>query len=316
MESIKPNKEDKTVSKNRIYGGNETMEKVKKLFGGIELTWKKLLIFAVAAGVYTAVMALLPAAKYTSFEDITISLEVWIFFGVIIIMNSASPKDSALKCFVFFLVSQPLVYLIQVPFSALGWGLFGYYRYWFIWTLLTFPMGFVGYYLKQNKWWGLLILTPVLLLLGFQYAIFLGKTLFFPPHHLLSMVFCFATLLLYPIAVFDNKKVRTAGVIISAVIIAAASFYAFVNRTTYETTALVNGGSAGAVFDDSYHVYLEDEDFGSVCIEYNEALKDYMVNATFTRAGKTKLILEDPGGKKVSYEISIGYDNLEITPMG
>ena len=86
---------------------------MKKLFGGIDLNWKKLIIFAIIAGVYTAIMAMLPIAKDTSFADITISFEVWILFGIFIIMNSKSAKDSALKCFVFFLISQPLVYLIQ-----------------------------------------------------------------------------------------------------------------------------------------------------------------------------------------------------------
>ena len=89
-------------------------------------------------------MALVPALHDTSFHTIAVTLEVWILFGILIIMNSRSNLDAALKCFVFFLISQPLVYLIQVPFSPLGWQLFGYYQFWFIWTLLCFPMGFVG----------------------------------------------------------------------------------------------------------------------------------------------------------------------------
>ena len=104
---------------------------MKKLFGEINLTWKKLIVFSVLAGVYTAVMTLIPATKDTSFRDIAISFECWILFGIIIICNSKSPLDSALKCFIFFLISQPLVYLIQVPFSSIGWRLFVYYKYWF-----------------------------------------------------------------------------------------------------------------------------------------------------------------------------------------
>lgn len=278
----------------------------------MKFTWKKLIVFAVIAGVYTAIMAMLPIAKDTSFTDISITFEVWILFGIVIIMNSASPKDSALKCFVFFLISQPLVYLIQVPFSALGWGLFGYYKYWFLWTILTLPMGFVGYYMKRDKWWGLLILTPILVLLGFHYAGFLGRVLFYPPYHLLSTIFCLVTLFLYPIGIFNDKRVRTAGVIISVVIVAVMSVYAIVNRNVYRTTPLVNGGSAGAVFDDSYKVYLEDESFGDVRIEYNDGLEDYLVNAEFVRGGSTKLILEDKDGNKEVYEIEIGFSEVEI----
>ena len=137
------------------------MEKVKKLFGGIDLTWKKVIIFSIIAGVYTAIMSMLPIVKDTSFEDIKVSFEVWILFGIIIIMNSKSAKDSALKCFVFFLISQPLVYLIQdvIKHSNL---FMAYYRNWIVWTILTIPMGFIGYFMKKDKWWGLVILTPML----------------------------------------------------------------------------------------------------------------------------------------------------------
>ena len=105
------------------------VKSIQKLFGGMNLTWPKLIIAALIAGVFTAVMAIIPALHYTSFIAITVTFEVWILFGILIIMNSKSNLDSAWKCFVFFLISQPLVYLIQVPFSSLGWGLFGYYKY-------------------------------------------------------------------------------------------------------------------------------------------------------------------------------------------
>ena len=78
------------------------MEIIKKFFGNIDLTWKKITIFAIIAGVYTAIMAIIPIAKDTSFSDLVTTFEVWILFGIFIIMNSKSPKESALKCFIFF----------------------------------------------------------------------------------------------------------------------------------------------------------------------------------------------------------------------
>ena len=96
---------------------------MKKLFGELDLTWKKLIIFAIFIGVYTGVMAIIPSTKDTSFRDISISFEWWVLFGTLIIINSKSPLDSALKCFVFFLISQPIVYLVQVPFNPYGWGI-------------------------------------------------------------------------------------------------------------------------------------------------------------------------------------------------
>ncbi len=123
---------------------------MKLLFGDINLTWQKLIIYAIITAIYTAIMATIPITKDTSFRDIAATLEWWILFGVIIICNSKSPIDSALKCFVFFLVSQPLIYLFQVPFSWQGWHLFSYYKYWFIITLLTIPMSYIGYYTKKD----------------------------------------------------------------------------------------------------------------------------------------------------------------------
>ena len=119
------------------------MEKLRKIFGDVNLSWKKLIIFAVIAGIYTAIMAMIPMAKDTSFSDITVTFEVWILFGIFIIMNSRSAKDSALKCVVFFLISQPLVYLIQDVINKSKLFI-TYYRFWFIWTTATIPMGFIG----------------------------------------------------------------------------------------------------------------------------------------------------------------------------
>jgi len=82
---------------------------MKKLFGDINLTWKKLIFFSIIVAIYTALVATLPFTKNTSFRDIAILFEWWIVFGIIIISNSKSPLDSALKCFIFFLISQPLI---------------------------------------------------------------------------------------------------------------------------------------------------------------------------------------------------------------
>ena len=60
------------------------MKAIKKLFGEINLTWGKLIIFAILAGVYTAIMAMLPIVRNTSFSDLTVTFEVWILFGILI----------------------------------------------------------------------------------------------------------------------------------------------------------------------------------------------------------------------------------------
>ena len=285
------------------------MKKIKKLFGEINLTWPKIIIFAVIVGIYTAIMSLIPTLKHTSFHDIAVTFEIWILFGIIIIMNSSKPKESALKCFVFFLISQPLVYLIQVPFS--GYAIFRYYGYWFIWTILTLPMGYIGYYMKKNKWWSLLILLPILILLGVLYYDYLRIMIYNFPYHIITILFCLITLLLYPICIYNNK-LKNIGLIISIIIIIISTSLAFLNKYSYNTTILINNDSYNISFDDSYNVYLQDNSFGKVYIEYEDAIEEYVINAKFIKSGKTKLVLEDNEGKKELFEIKIYYDSFDL----
>ncbi|MCR5174078.1 MAG: hypothetical protein K6C09_05550 [Oscillospiraceae bacterium] len=293
---------------------------MKKLFGQINMTWPKLIIFAVIAGVYTGVMAALPITKDTSFADISITFEWWVLFGIVIIVNSKTPLDSALKCIVFFLISQPLVYLVQVPFNAYGWGIFRYYPGWFVWTLCTFPMGFVGYFMRKNKWWSLLILVPILFFVGYHYWSFLREALSYFPRHLLSALFCAATLIIYPLFVFAAKRLRTIGLIVSLVIIAAATVLAVTGeRSAYNTVLLVNNGSQGVEFDGSYEASLEDESFGEVYIDFDENIQDHMVKASFRKTGETKFILRAPDGTERVFRINVhksSVDIAEITDSG
>ena len=287
---------------------------IKKLFGGLNITWPKLIIFAVICGVYTGVMAMIPATKDTSFRDISISFEWWILFGIVLIVNSRSPLDSVLKVFVFFLISQPLVYLVQVPFSSDGFGLFRYYQSWFYWTLLTIPMAFAGYYMKLDKWWGLLILSPMLVFVGIHYMGFLSETMSFFPNHLLSALFCAGTLILYPLAVFKDKRIRLAGLAVSLVILVVCTVLALGGKSSYETDVLASGGeTSGVEFDDTYQAYLEDESFGEVTIRYEEALECYLVRGSFKKTGATVLTLEAPDGTKYVYDLTVERTSYSIT---
>ena len=290
---------------------------MKKLFGGLNITWPKLILFAVICGVYTGVMAMLPATADTSFRDISISFEWWILFAIILIVNSKSPLDSALKVFVFFLISQPLVYLVQAPFSPDGLGLFRYYPAWFRWTLLTFPMAFVGHFMKRDKWWGLLILAPMLLFLGWHYVSFCGEAVHFFPQHLLSALFCAATLIIYPLFIFKDRRIRIAGLVLSVAILLAGTVYAVLDQRshTYQTSLLSSGGSVCEIeYDDSYTVYLEDPEYGDVSIGYEEGIQDYIVRAEFKKAGDTVLVLESPDGEQYLFDLTIGRSTYDVKP--
>ncbi|MBR3357747.1 MAG: hypothetical protein IKG46_07930 [Solobacterium sp.] len=284
---------------------------IKKAFGGIDLTWPKLIIAAVIAGAFTAAMAIIPGLHYTSFNAITVTFEVWILFGILIIMNSKSNLDSALKCFVFFLISQPLVYLIQVPFSTLGWQLFGYYKYWFMWTILCLPMGYIGYYMKQNKWWGLLILLPMIAITAGSLLGYFSMFLFSSPRYILITLFCICMMILYPIAVFDDKKIQKAGAAIGAAAAAAAVIITLLNPPVYSTEIM--GNNEEHPFDDTYSVYLDDSKYGNVDIRYVAGVEDYMLHADFRKAGKTVLTMVDPSGAKTEYDLTIERDTYRLT---
>ncbi len=288
------------------------MKKIKKLFGEINLTWPKLIILAVIMGIYTAIMALIPILKYTSFHDIAVTYEVWILFGIIIITNSKSAGESALKCFVFFLISQVLVYLIQVPFTSDGFGIFRYYNYWFIWTVACIPMGYIGYQIKKDKWWSLLIIVPILLFLGVHYYNYLQKVIYNFPYHLLTILFCLITILFYPIVIFKNKKIKLSGVIISVLIIISSTILAFLFRYSYKTTILISNDSYGISFDDSYKVHLDDNKMGKVYIKYDEGIESYVINAEFYKAGNTNLVINDNKDNKIILELIVNSDSFDI----
>ena len=283
---------------------------MKKLFGGLNITWKRLIIFAVFIGIYTGIMPLIPATRDTSFRDIAITFEWWVLFGTLIIINSKSPIDSALKCFVFFLISQPIVYLVQVPFNPYGWGIFKYYPGWFVWTLLTIPMGYIGHYLKKDKWWGLFIILPVIAFVGYHYSKFLRETLTFFPNHLLTCIFCVLSMIAYSLFIFKDKVLKNICLAITVFIIIVLTFLAINSGNNYyNTTILISGGETGFEFDDTYTVKLKDEEFGKVYIVYEENLEDYMVNAEFKKTGETEFTITSPDGEEYVYKLTVKRDS-------
>lgn len=192
-----------------------------KIFGGLNITWPSLIVFSVLAGVYTALMAML-VPDGNSFHDIAVNVEVWVLFAIIIIVNSKKPLEAALKTFVFFLISQPLVYLIQVPFNYLGWGIFKFYGYWFMATLLTFPGAYVGWFIKKDKWYSGAILSVMTCLLAIRGVSYIYSFIETPPNHLLSAIFCFAII---PVLIFGVLKDKTPRIIATAITAVALLIY-------------------------------------------------------------------------------------------
>lgn len=290
--------------------GGTFVKLLKKLFGGIDMTWKKVIVFAVVSAIWTAAVASIPQLKNTSFHTIAETLEVWIFFGIILIMNAESNVDSALKCFVFFLISQPMIYLLQVPFSPQGWGLFTYYPTWFAWTVFCLPMGYIGYYIKKGKWWGYLILFPMIALTAYSYYQYLTFFTFCRPFYLLISLFCAAAMIVYPLALFEEKKIRITGALISLFLIAAVTVIVMLNPYSYSTDVL--GTVDGEDITDQFEASIADESMGKVYVQNIDNIDCCMVRGDFVKRGKTELTVRKPDGQIRVYDLTVEMNRYEI----
>ncbi len=184
------------------------MKKLRSLFFETDMSWRRVLLFAVATAALTALLLVLPFTKYTSLANIGVFPESWILFALIVVLNCKTPKEAGCKTFIFFLVSQPLIYLLQVPFSSVGWQIFTYYPRWFVATLFCLPGGMIAWYVKKNNILSALILSVANSMLVAIGAYFLTSF----PHYFLSAVYCFALAVLFIFTLLQGKRQRlTAG---------------------------------------------------------------------------------------------------------
>ena len=149
-------------------------------------------------------------------------------FAVLIVSNCKNTKEAGLKCLVFFLIRQPIIYLIELP--MLGWdkAMYYYLRIWLPITLLTLPGGAIAFYAKKQNALGAVVLSignTVVALLGVSYFQKLCHSF---PRHLLTVVSCAAIIAVLLMGMQQKWKTRflsaattlllTAGVIIWAVL--------------------------------------------------------------------------------------------------
>ena len=283
----------------------------EKVYGGLNMSWPTVILYAIGTAVLTAVFLLVPIFRDTSFERMGVNFEAWIFFAVIIMANCKKPLESALKTFVFFLISQPLIYLIQVPFSDMGWALMGYYRFWIVWTLLTLPMAYVGWYITKRSWLSLLILAPVLCFLsGISAGSFLHAFKHFP-YLIVTALFCLAQVLIYLYRFTNDKWQKTVGLavaLLTAVVVLLAQ-----QSVNVESTLFLPEGVA---LTENATVEVENDEKVSVSIEGTG--EDSMLRVQASEYGTTGLVIRD-GNNEYRYSLEIyedekGHSQLRITP--
>ena len=269
---------------------------LSKIFGGIRMTWKRLILFAVISGVITGLIALLTPDNH-SIHQIAVTLEAWIVLAVIVTVNCEKPQEAAVKTFVYFLISQPLVYLVQVPFSGLGFGLFKYYwPFWFIWTLATLPGGFIAWHVRKDNALSALILSVALaglIRIGTDY---LKTVISHFPRFLLAMLFCYGAVPVLILMILHKRQVRLIASGIAIFALAACLFLAFRNGLArYE----VSFGLDRAVFPvtEGWSAELEDPDNGTVTLTPGDDVVSPGCHVEIIDINKpADIILTDPEG--------------------
>lgn len=200
---------------------------LNKLFFEINMTWKRIILFAITTSIFSAAMLVIPFTVHTSLANPGTYPEFWLICALIIVMNCKSYLEAGLKTFVFFLISQPLIYLLQVPFSWLGWQIFMYYPRWFIVTLFTFPAAMIAYQIKKDNIISSIILSFGCAMLTFIGMYFLASTFDHFPHMLLSVIFCFVSVIFLIKTLLKKKTNRIIASVISILSLCFGFYYSF-----------------------------------------------------------------------------------------
>ena len=281
------------------------MEKIKKLFGNFPMTWTKTVLFAVIAAAYTALVNELPVIRDTSFGDIAVTYECWFLFAIFIAVNCKTWWESALKCFVFFLVSQPLIFLLEVPFERLGWGVFTYYPHWFFITLLTLPGGAAAFLLKKKNWLSVLVLAVATGYLSYACADYFRMTQHHFPYHLLTTVFCLALAVFLIFVLLDEKKHRLVSLLFVAAVL-AVSF--FVTKPQSGKELLLPAGTWTVTAEDDSVVDVKIEDGNRATVT---AKKEAMTKGSSV---STVLLFENADGTVEKYDVTVSGGSIWLAP--
>lgn len=187
------------------------------------MTWRRTVLFAVLAGVYTGIVLWIPFLDSTSFQDIGIGYEWWVIFAVIIVVNCKKSTEAMLKCFVFFLISQPLVFAVEVLLGELSVDMaWGYYRsIWLPMTFLTIPGGFIAYFCKKQNLWGVIVLGLGNTIQTVMAAAYFAEAANRFPYHLLSALVSAASVVIMSVCIQKETKRRIAAILFPVVLTAA-----------------------------------------------------------------------------------------------
>ena len=279
------------------------MKFLHKLFFETKMTWPRVLLFSIATAAVAAAMLLLPFTQDTSLANIGVTFECWVLFALIIIMNCKTPLEAGCKTFVFFLISQPLIYLLEVPFVADGWGLFRYYPRWFLYTVLCFPGAMLAWLVKKDTALSAILLSVATGLLGLEAAYFADTCVRLFPKYLLSTVFCLLLAFSLIFILLKKKRSRILAFVLTLVITLAAFGYYFIGTHSV-------GWSYDLAGDGTWEITATDGSVGTVTLD-PETGSTLLVEAT--DYGVERLELTNENGETTTLTVTFDRNGLNIT---
>lgn len=171
---------------------------------------------------------LVPRLEGTSFQDIGISYEWWVIFAVIIVVNCKNCWGAMLKCFVFFLISQPIVYIVEILFGSLSFDMGWYYysNFWLPMTFLTLPGGLIAYFCRKQNVLGGIVLGLGNTIQASLVLVYFGMAIKQFPFHLLSGLVCVASIIVMTLFIQKKKAIRLIAILLPIVLTAAIAVLA------------------------------------------------------------------------------------------
>lgn len=233
---------------------------MKKYFGKIEMTYKKVIILMLITSLLAAIFSEVSIFKDTSFRDFSTNLDVWILFAVFIIVNCKNAKEAVIKCFLFFLIGQPLIYLLEVPFDQMGWQIYNFYGYWFKFTLLTIPGSFIAYQIKRDDYLSLVVLSVANIYLVIMSLNYLKSLVNNFPNHLLSFIFCLSLALFFTFIFLNKKKLRIIEITILLLTVIFMFTFGFITLKKQSYDLYLNDGDYELLNNDEIVDVKEIED--------------------------------------------------------
>ena len=166
-------------------------------------------------------------------------------------------------------------------------------------------MSYIGYEIKKQNLWSVLILSSMLIFLSAHFIYYLNITIHDFPNHLLTTIFCITEIIILILAIFQNKKERILSFLISITSIIIFSILTFNNNINYKTT--INLEEYGIIIDNTWTITTTNNNISTAKINNNK------IEIHFKKKDANTIILKDNKGTTYKFLISADKNkNIDI----